>query len=456
MKSNKADLHKPMKILQISTADQAGGAESSAYNLNQAYLDLGHQSWLAVGNLNNSRENVFQIPNDAWRSPWAKLLNPLIKNQVPRDSIQFYGQFLIKLISEPRRVIERRCGREDFDFPGTTHLLDLLPSSPDIIHCHNLHGGYFNLKYLPQLSWRFPLILNLRDSWLLSGHCAHSNTCTRWKTGCGACPDLNIYPAIPRDATHFNWTRKKKIYQTSRLYITTVSQWLMDKVHQSILSGVKYKVIYNGIDTELFQPGPQDEARRALGLPPDAEIILFTGHSEFKDTHTMIEACAGLHTDNHKKLVFVCLGQSGEDIPTGEGLLIQPGRIIDPVQMVLYYQAADIYIHAAFDEAFGKTVTEAMACEVPVVATAVGGIPEQIKNGENGFLVSKENAISMAQAVQALINDPDLRSRMSKAGRETVLIKFTLKQQVSQFLDWYAEILEDWQEAHQPFEDGYE
>jgi hypothetical protein len=54
-------------------------------------------------------------------------------------------------------------------------------------------------------------MLTLHDAWLLSGHCAHSFDCQRWKTGCGECPDLDVYPASPRDATACNWRRKREI-----------------------------------------------------------------------------------------------------------------------------------------------------------------------------------------------------------------------------------------------------
>src|SRR5207248_4324578 len=127
------------------------------------------------------------------------------------------------------------AGREDFHFPGTRRLLTLTAERPDVVHAHNLHGGYFDLRALPSLSAQVPLILTLHDAWMLSGHCAHSFDCERWRTGCGHCPDLTIFPAIERDATAYNWRRKRSIYSKSKLYISAPSRWLMQRVEDSTL-----------------------------------------------------------------------------------------------------------------------------------------------------------------------------------------------------------------------------
>jgi hypothetical protein len=75
-------------------------------------------------------------------------------------------------------------------FAGTKRLE--LADKPDIVHCHNLHGEYFDLHALDWLSARVPVVITMHDAWLLSGHCVHSLGCGRWETGCGKCPDDSL------------------------------------------------------------------------------------------------------------------------------------------------------------------------------------------------------------------------------------------------------------------------
>src|SRR6266481_3710141 len=227
-----------MRILQVSMADLSGGAEASARNLFRAYRASGHESWLAVGSKRTEDPDVLVIPNDEYRNKWTKMwLGIAASHNSRKNKLRGVGRLInmFRLVGEPGRWMGKQLGIEDFHFPGTRHLLQLPPKSPDVLHCHNLHGGYFDLRELPKLSRQVPVILNLRDAWLLSGHCAYSFACSRWETGCGQCPDLTLFPEVKRDRTAPNWESKKKIFADSHLYVTTPSQWLMDRVKRSIL-----------------------------------------------------------------------------------------------------------------------------------------------------------------------------------------------------------------------------
>lgn len=441
------NISRPLRILQVNTWDIAGGAEGSAWNLFHAFRTRGHDSYLAVGYKRSNDKDVLLIPNDKYRSRWERAWLAigapvrLLKGKV-RKAEHLYNIF--RWIGNPRGWIEWRRGIEDFDFPETWRLMDLTPKPPDIIHCHNLHGGYFSyfdLSALPWLSHKVPIILNLRDAWLLSGHCAHFFDCRRWITGCGECPYLNTYPALKRDATAYNWKRKREIYQKSKLYIVTPSQWLMDKVKASMLSGVQYRVIPNGIDMTIFHPGDRDNARRILGLPVNAKIILLSAHNEFKDYDTMETALRHLDKSGKDDLIFVCLGKGGLGKNIGKGRMIYRRFESNPHRMALYYHASDIFIHAAKDEAFGKTVTEAMACGIPVVATAVGGIKEQIEDGKTGFLAPSGDSKAMSKAIRVLLMDAGLRASLRQAGFVNARKRFDLRMQVDAYLKLYTEIL---------------
>ena len=223
-------------ILQISTADVRGGAENVARNLQREYRARGHRSQMAVGFKITDDPDVFVIPNESertgWENFWLEASGKLTRNGMRgvRRAARLAG-----ILGQPGRQFNQWMGIEDFHFAGTKRIVELA-DQPDIVHCHNLHGEYFDLHALEWLSARVPVVITMHDAWLLSGHCVHSLGCGRWETGCGKCPDLTLYPAIRRDATAHNWKRKRSIYRSSRLHVATPCRWLMDKVERSILS----------------------------------------------------------------------------------------------------------------------------------------------------------------------------------------------------------------------------
>lgn len=470
-----------MRILQVSTAEIAGGAESVAKSLFEEYRRQGHDSWLAVGLKSSSDSDVLLIPNSEGKSSWSRLCTGIatrLSSWVGRVKGARRGQQLLENLSEPLYWLQRELGREYFQFPGSRRLLRLTPRTPDIIHCHNLHGpflpggGYFDLRLLPWMSRQVPLALTLHDAWLMSGHCAHSFDCDRWRTGCGICPDLSIYPAVKRDSTHYNWRRKQRIYAESRLFVVTPSRWLMGKVEQSILacSVLKARVIPNGLDLSVFRPGERQAARRELKIRSDAKVLLFTANhirqNMWKDYQTVQAAAArvGERLPGHHVLLIV-LGEHGAPQRMGQAEVRFVPYQIELGNVARYYQAAEIYVHAAKADTFPSTVLESLACGTPVVATAVGGIPEQVKglkvegyrfevggwelNGHGpdmatGILVPRGDSEGMAGAIEALLCNETYQRRLGENAAMDAQRRFDLKRQSEAYLNWYEEILEVW------------
>lgn len=439
-----------LRVLQVSTMERTGGAALSAWYLHQAYRQRGLKSWMAVGRKETDDPDVFEVPNDARRGAWARswlrlgrALSP-VERHLPRA---LHLSRPLAVLAEPSRHRDIGLGREDFCYPGSRDILALAPEKPDIVNCHNLHGGYFDLTCLPRLSAEAPVVLSLRDEWLLTGHCAMAVDCGRWETGCGSCPDLTLYPAIRRDATAFNWSRKQQLYAATRVWVITPSRWLMDRVGRSMLAAavIDGRVIPNAVDTSVFRPGDAPAARRDLGLPPDGPIILFAAqaavNNPFKDLATVERAVEQVAAAGHTPPpLLVCLGGAPASTQTGHGRIRFVPYVEERARVASYYQAADVYIHAARSEVWGKTVTEAMACGAPVVATAVGGIPEQVADGETGFLTPAGDAGAMAARVSQLLADPALRRTMGSRAAEVAHERFSLDRQVDEHLRFFSAV----------------
>ena len=105
-----------------------------------------------------------------------------------------------------------------------------------------------------------------------------------------------------------------------------------------------------------------------------------------------------------------------------------------------YYQAADILINPSFSESFGRSLIEAMACEVPVVATKIGGMQEIVEHDKTGFLVEPGDASALAEAILCLILNEDLRKSMGKASRKRIVQLFSWEKVVENLLCEYNNI----------------
>ena len=359
-------------------------------------------------------------------------------------------------------------GLEDFDFPGTRRLIDIPPVAPDVMHLHNLHGGYFDLRDIQVLSRAIPLVVTLHDPWMFTGHCAYFLDSDGWQHGCGSCPHLETYPAVRHDNTNRNWLRKRQIYRNSAMYVAAPSRWLLNRAEVSILSEgiVGTRLIPNGVDLSIFRPGNKASARNQVGLPQDEGILLFSGFapssSSFKDLGTLHVAAEILgNRPGSDRMTLLVLGETGESQTIGRMTIRFAGHESNETKVAAFYQAADIYVHAARigAENHSLAVLEALACGVPVVATGVGGIPEQVRSlrptfstdarhssGDgppNGVLTPPGDPKALAEAVASLIEEDSLLRSMSSNAAEDARRRFDLQAQVDTYLDWYREIMEE-------------
>ena len=109
--------------------------------------------------------------------------------------------------------------------------------------------------------------------------------------------------------------------------------------------------------------------------------------------------------------------------------------------VVPIYNCAEALISASSNESFGLTLAEAMACEVPVIAPKVGGIPEVVDNGRNGLLFDISKKESLKEHMLTILNDPVLKAKMGKEGRRKVIDKFDSKKIAKQYLLFYQQVL---------------
>lgn len=446
----------------VNSYDRAGGAEAVARALVRGLPDEGFTVSFLVGRRRGGDEAALQITGAFGRGPAGGF------EAAKRNLMRLRGGWrLVKLIRDlmrPRVTLDRWLGREPFYFPDSRRLLDVAPRRPDLVHLHNLHGEYFDLRTLPELGARVPVLVTLHDRWLLTGHCGSSLDCERWKTGCGRCPYLDLHPAVSRDATRANWRRKQRIYRRCRLYLAAPSRAAMEQARQSMLwpAVIDSRVIPNGVDVDVFRPGDRGSARAALGIAGDDVVLLCVGQSlrvnRFKHYETAVAAARTVAASlPGRRVVLIGVGDDGPggEERLGDARLRHVPFEHDPKRLAEHYRAADLLLHPALSEAWGLVVTEAMACATPVIATAVEALPEQVlglgvpgsvgaavhAERATGALVPPRDSDAMAAAVLELLRSPTLLRRLGDQAAAHVRANFTQKRQTAAYAAFYHEIL---------------
>jgi glycosyltransferase involved in cell wall biosynthesis len=193
--------------------------------------------------------------------------------------------------------------------------------------------------------------------------------------------------------------------------------------------------IPNGVDTERFQPATasqQGQLRQQLGLPP-GPLLVYTGRLvSYKGLPPLLEAWREICGRRPGTLVFV--GEGGGDSHNCEPALREfvathgmaaRVRFAGAVTRVEdWLRAADLFVFPTENEAFGLSLVEAMACGLAAVTTAVGGIADYVSHGANAWVIEAGDRAAMIAAIERLLDDGELASRLGRAACETVRGRF--------------------------------
>lgn len=311
----------------------------------------------------------------------------------------------------------RLFDRAGFFSRGATRRLvrQLALFKPDIVHLHNLHGYYLDVRTL--FAWLreagVPVVWTLHDSWAYTGHCAYyaMAKCDRWRAGCGRCPQRRAYPAsLWLDQSARNWQEKRRAFLSlPDLTLATPSLWLGAEVRHSFLGKRPVRVIPNGVDLERFRPCDEPDLiadvvkRYGLGALDGKRMLLSVASTweERKGLKDLL-ALSGLLRED---LAIVMVGLSERACAAlPEGMLGIP-RTNSIRELRALYTAADVCLSLSHEETQGMTLLEALACGTQVLCYDATALPETV-TPEVGLTVPEGDLQRAANACAALCDRP--------------------------------------------------
>lgn len=312
----------------------------------------------------------------------------------------------------------------------------------DILHIHNLHGGYIGIDDIKELAKEVKVVWTLHDMWAVTGHCAHNFGCMNYLTdGCLKCDRLSAYAPITADIAGQCFKHKVDSFTENGISFVTPSHWLKDVCQQGILKNENITVIENGVNTRLFAPAtPEDRSRKLteLGLDVNKIALFFVAHeltSEFKGADVLIDALNQIE-DKSRFSLIICGKGEALNIPEGYDSCYT-GYISDPSVMAQYYGIADAFILPSRAENFPCTTVEALSCGTPVIASNAGGIPEQVTK-ETGYIFENGDAKALADILERVSKD-DL-NQMRDACRIRAIELYSEERMLSRYRDIYENI----------------
>ena len=212
----------------------------------------------------------------------------------------------------------------------------------------------------------------------------------------------------------------------------------------------KLSLIHNGIDDAAFigEVIDRHSARRQLNISQDALVLTSLANLHtYKGHHDLIEALGQARSKLPADWTLLVVGgDRGGNLKRLERLILARGltghvRFLGQrLDILAVLPAGDIHVSASHHEGFPNNILEAMFAGLPVVATAVGGVPDQIADGESGLLVPSRAPGALCEAIVELAHAPDRRALMGRNGRQRVERKFTIGRSVAAFEQIYEEL----------------
>ncbi len=417
-----------MQILHINRSDTTGGASVAAMRLVTALNASGVEANMLVAEKSVKSEMVYSVAGTRF------------------GNIRLHYNFIMDLLA----YLPYSKNRESrFAFSTAKNGFDIsrhpLVINSDIIHIHWFNQGFISTKGLGKLlSLGKPVVWTLHDMWSFTGGCHYTGNCNNYENTCRFCPLL--IKNSETDISNKQFLIKKELYKNGPLNIVTCSNWLAGKAKKaSLLQNKKIVPIPNPIDTNIYLPKKQREARERLNLPPDKKIILF-GAANINDPRKgMLHLLKALDylskTVDFSDIDLVVFGKATSGLKQSTKFRVHILNYINNRNTIIdLYNAADVFVLPSLEDNLPNTVMEALSCGLPVAAFKTGGVPEMVDDGVCGSLSMPGDEIGLANGIKKILFNPDATIYRFNA-RDKAIKNYSQHIIANRYIDFYKQLL---------------
>lgn len=360
------------------------------------------------------------IVNERWTAGATRCARDLQRGLEARHTVQYYP--------------------EGAPLTAEAQLRALAEFRPDVVHLHSFYGD-LPYSFLGDVAQRYPIVFTPHDprpvgnKLLACWNCGEFGTCFK----CPLIGGLKRYTLFRHDYFRERAVKRRvhgRLPGTAA--IACVSDWMRRRVMNTELARCRVERIYNGVDLNRFRR--EAGARAALGLPSDAKVLTFLAHhsgwtaDERKGGHILARALAEVVIPRFPGLIVLAVG--GGMIPNLPN--VRPIGFVNPANVARYYSAADVFVAPSLADNLPYTVLEAMGCEVPVAASRVGGIPEEVEDRTTGRLFTPGSWQELGAVLVEMLEDPKKAAAMGLAGRQRAEALFGLSAFVEKYEALFA------------------
>lgn len=412
-------------VLYLSSYVGYGGAFRAAYRIHLGLRTIGINSKMLVlssnlGEIKNLLDSVYvAIPSPDEQVGYNNDSKPLEK----------YPEYYLSPHTFAPAVVGVDINR----------YIDIF--NPKIVQIHWINAGYIKIEDLGKIKKK--IVWRLADCWPLTGGCYYYGDCKRYLTGCGKCPKLGSEDMD--DLSHEIWKRKEKAWKEMDMVIVVPTLWMKQCVENStLLKGRDVFVIPNGLDLDKFYPVRKEVAREVLNIPSDKKVILYGATNAINDRRKgfslLLQALQSLSDAYKNEYYLVIFGAERQrldlDIPFRFMGYVRDHQILQAL-----YSAADVMVVPSLEEAFGQTVTEAMACATPVVSFLETGPESIIEHKRTGYLARYADEKDLAAGIEWVLSSTKLNDELSVNARARIEESYDIRIIAKQYEKLYHQLL---------------